>query len=392
MNRQQHIGNIAEVLLEYFENQKTFQSNKIMTVPASSYTDANQWRAEIDLIFKRVPLMLALSCEMPCSGDYKAMDAAGLPVLIARDKEATVRAFLNVCAHRWAPVVAEGYGNCTRFTCPFHGWTYATDGKLIGIPDRAKFGDIHKSMHGLKELPCEERNGMIFVCLTPGAQLELDRYCGALLEDFAEAGLKDWTLLGSSVFDGANWKLVLDNFFESYHFATLHPKTVALEYVPNVSHYEGFGPNMRIGFALRSIAKLRETPRAQWSQLETREFSFMRYFFPNVIGSLLPSDYSAFIQIFPQATPDKSRIVVIYARKQPLKDAADREEVEEYMKHGDHLLREEDFAIGLQTQKRLESGAHAGLLYGRNERGNQYFHEWLNWHLQGDSTLPKPIM
>src|SRR5882724_5652105 len=148
MNRER-IGEVAETMLEYFEGNKTFQTDKLMTVPAASYTDPNQRSAEIELIFKRLPLMLALSCEMPKPGDYKAMEVVGLPVLIVRDKAGTVRAFLNVCAHRWAPVAREGLGNCAhfRFICPFHGWTYGVDGKLMGIADRAKFGDIDRATH-----------------------------------------------------------------------------------------------------------------------------------------------------------------------------------------------------------------------------------------------------
>jgi phenylpropionate dioxygenase-like ring-hydroxylating dioxygenase large terminal subunit len=381
-------------LLEYFENNKTFQSDKIMSVPAPRYTDPDQWRAEMDLIFKRVPLMMALSCEMPKPGDYKAMEAMGLPILIARDKAGAARAFLNVCAHRWVPVAAEGYGNCGhfRFICPFHGWTYGADGRLIGITDRTKFGDIDRSTHRLKELPCEERHGMIFVCLTSGTPLDLDGYYGGLLEEFADTGLKDWAFLGSSVLEGANWKIPLTNFIESYHFATAHPKTVALEFVSNVNHYEGFGPNMRIGFAQHQIGKLREVPRAQWGQQEARGFTFMRYFFPNVIGSFLAVESATFIQIFPGPMPGKSRIVVLYVRKEHPKYESDREKIEKEKKLTNDVLREEDLAIGIETQKGLASGAHEGLLYGRNERGNQYFHEWLNWYLQDDATLMKPVL
>src|ERR1044072_5415718 len=99
------IGDVAEILLDYVENDRTYQSSRIATVPASAYTDPDQWRREMDLIFKRVPLMLALSCELPEPGNYKAMDAMGMPVLITRDKKDEVHAFLNVCAHRGAPVV-----------------------------------------------------------------------------------------------------------------------------------------------------------------------------------------------------------------------------------------------------------------------------------------------
>jgi len=393
MNRQR-ISDVAEILLDYFEHDKTFQTDKIMTVPAASYTDPDQWRAEMDLIFKCVPLMLALSCEMSKPGDYKAMEAVGLPVLIVRDKAGTVRVFLNVCAHRWAPVAAEGYGNCSRFICPFHGWTYGADGKLIGITDRTKFGDLDRSTHGLKELPSEERHGMIFVCLTPGMPLDLDDYYGDLLEEYAHAGLKDWTFLGSRVIEGANWKLTFNNFLESYHFATLHAKSVAADSLPNMTHYEGFGPNMRLSISNRSIAKLRDVPRAQWDAREGLEFGFIRIFFPNVTGYLGPeSEFSLFTQTYPGPTPDRCRIVFLVLRKDPPKDEAEREKIENGINQATFDIgRDEDNAIGLQIQKGLESGAHEGLLYGRNERGNQYFHEWLNWYLQGDPTLPKPVL
>ena len=90
-----------------------------MTIPAASYTDPDQWRAEIDVIFKRVPLMLALSCEMPKSGDYKAMEAVSLPIQIARGKTGTARAYLNVCAHRWSPVAAEVMAIAHALRAPF---------------------------------------------------------------------------------------------------------------------------------------------------------------------------------------------------------------------------------------------------------------------------------
>jgi phenylpropionate dioxygenase-like ring-hydroxylating dioxygenase large terminal subunit len=399
MNRQE-IGNVAEILLEYFDKNETFQTDKLMTVPAESYVDFDQLSTEIALIFKRLPLMLALSCEMPKPGDYKAIEVVGLPVLIARDREGTVRAFFNVCAHRWAPVAREGLGNCAhfRFVCPFHGWTYGADGKLIGVADRAKFGDIDQSTHGLKELPCEERHGMIFVCLTRGITLDLGSYYGALLEDVAYFQLQDWHFLGSTVLEGPNWKLILANFFESYHIAAQHPRTLAPQLVSNLNYYEAFGPNMRIAFSLRTIAKLREIPRAQWNQEAGEVFVFMRHFFPNVTCTIFPHDLtsgvSSFIQILPGPTPESSRVVRLSLRKP--KPGDDREKVENDFKANvqlaNDIVRDEDFATAFATQKGLRSGAYEGLLYGRNERGPQYLHEWVNWYLQDNPTLPKPVL
>jgi nitrite reductase/ring-hydroxylating ferredoxin subunit len=163
------IGDVAEKMLDYVEKGKTFMTGKTMSVPTRSYTDPVQFKAEMELIFKRVPLMLALTCEMKNPGDFKAMDVTGLPVLINRDKKVQIRAFLNVCAHRGAPVASEGHGNCPLFVCKYHGWTYGRDGRLTGVSEASKFGEIDKSAKGLRELPCEERHGLIFVCLSPGS-------------------------------------------------------------------------------------------------------------------------------------------------------------------------------------------------------------------------------
>src|SRR3546814_4966615 len=93
--------------------------------------------------------MLVFTAELPNPGDYKAMEAVGLPILINRDKAGKVRAFLNVCSHRGAPVAPEGHGNCARFTCKYHSWTFGQDGRLIAVAEASTFGDVNKAERGL---------------------------------------------------------------------------------------------------------------------------------------------------------------------------------------------------------------------------------------------------
>ena len=385
------IGHVAETMLDYVETGKTFMTDQIMAVPTSSYTDPDQWGAEIDLIFKRVPLMLALTCELPKPGDYKAMDAVGLPILIARDKTGEVRAFLNVCAHRGAPVAAPGHGNCPRFTCIYHGWTYGPDGKLIGVADPQKFGSIDKSTRGLRQLPCEERAGMIFVVLTPDSPIDLDAYYGTYLDDYEAIDFKNWHFLGSKVIEGANWKIAFDGYLEGYHFAQLHPETIAPRTPSNVTHYEAFGPNLRIGFPQRSIPKLHDVPRDKWGAMENDGFDFVRIFFPNVSAFIAP-EITQIAQLFPGPTPDQNRTVLLYCRKDAPKDAEEQANAEAAMTFFRDVTYNEDYLIGLDIQKGLASGAHHELLFGRNERGNQYFHEWVKWYLDDDASLPTPAL
>ena len=323
MDHAARIGDVAEIMLDYVENNKTHITDAVMRVPSTSYTDANQWLAEMELVFRRVPLMLAFTAELPRSGDYKAMDAAGVPVLINRDKFGQVHAFLNVCAHRAAPVASEGHGNCARFTCKYHGWTYGQDGKLIGISEASKFGEVDRSEMGLRELPCEERAGMIFVCLTPNAPIDLDDYFRGFLADFEALDFAEWSYLGSRAIEGANWKIAFDGYLEGYHFGQLHPETIFPRTPSNCMHYEGFGPNIRIGFPQRRIAEaLRPLPREQWGAQENNGFDFVRIFFPNVSIFIAP-EITQVAQLFPGPTPDKNRTVLNYLRREAPRDDDD---------------------------------------------------------------------
>jgi phenylpropionate dioxygenase-like ring-hydroxylating dioxygenase large terminal subunit len=382
MDRHPDIGEIAEILLDYVENDRTYQSDKITTVPARSYTDPEQWQREMDLIFKRVPLMLALSCELPEPGNYKAMEAVGLPVLITRDKAGQAHAFLNVCAHRGALVAEEGHGSCARFTCKYHAWTYGLDGKLLAIADREKFGDIDKATRGLRELPCVEKAGMIFVVLTPGAEIDVDAFYAGMLDDFEAQNLAGWSFLGSREIEGANWKIAFDGYLEGYHFKTLHPETIYPRTPSNVTFYENFGPHLRIGFPQVGIAKLREVPREHWSAQENNGFDFVRILFPNVSAFLAP-EIAQIAQLFPGPTPDRNRTVLLYARKDPPKDDADRKQIEQMITFLRDVTYTEDYLIGLEIQKGLESGALDSVILGKNERGNQFFHEVVDWYLNG---------
>lgn len=377
------IGDIAEILLDYVENDRTFQTDKVTTVPTQNYFDPAVWQAEMDTVFLQVPLMLAFTCELPEPGDYKAMDAMGKPVLIVRGRDGIVRAFLNVCAHRGAPVAADGRGKCARFTCKYHSWTFGLDGKLLGISDKAKFGDLDKATRGLRALPATEKAGMIFVVLTPGAEIDVDGFFQGMLDDFESADLANWSYLGSREIVGANWKIAFDGYLEGYHFASLHPTTIHPRTPSNVTHYESFGPHLRIGFPQVSIGEqLRGRPREEWSRAENQGFDFVRILFPNVSAFLAP-EIAQIAQLFPGPTPEENRTVLNYLRRDPPRDDADREQIEQMINFLRDVTYEEDYLIGLEIQKGLKTNAFDSIVLGKNERGNQFFHETLQWYMGG---------
>ncbi len=388
--RHEAIGDVAEHLVNYVERGETFRGEKVTTLQSRIYTDPERWQAEMALIFRRVPLVLAASAELPVPNSYKADEYMGLPVLISRDKTGRVRAFLNVCAHRAAPVAAEGHGTCNRFVCKYHGWTYAADGRLMGIADPAKFGDVDKAALGLRELPCEERSGLIFGVLTPGAPIDVDGFFSGMLADLDAIRFADWAYLGRRVIHGANWKIAFDGYIEGYHFQQLHPETIFPRTPSNITHYEAFGPHLRIGFPQTDIGeKLGSIPRAEWGLRENQGYDFVRILFPNVSIFLAP-EITQIAQLFPGPTPDKNRTVLTFLRRDGPRDADDAAAIGATIGWLRDVVRDEDYAIGERIQTGLASGAHGSIVLGENERGNQYFHEWVDWYLADDAVAPTP--
>ena len=160
---------------------------EIGQVPAWHYYDEERWALEMKQVFSRLPLMLATSSEIPGPGDYKAMEAAGVPVLISRGEDGAINAYMNMCRHRGAIIMPEGCGNTHRFTCPYHAWTYGLEGELKGVYNGKDFGELDKSANGLRRLPVLERSGLIWVTLDPDSTLPIETFlCGYddLLDNF----------------------------------------------------------------------------------------------------------------------------------------------------------------------------------------------------------------
>ena len=149
-------------------------------VPASNYSDPERWQLEIDRIFKRVPLLVAFGSELREPDSYKAMRAAGVPILVTRTRDGEIKAFVNMCSHRGAIVVADGCGTARGFSCPYHGWAYDTGGRLVGITNRSEFGEVETENLGLTPLPAGERAGMVFVGTDPRCRSPPRRVPGRL--------------------------------------------------------------------------------------------------------------------------------------------------------------------------------------------------------------------
>ncbi len=194
------------------------------TVPARWYTDPAMLDLERRNIFGRTWQAVGLSAAVAQPGSYLAAEITGEPVLVTRAKDGRLRAFSNVCRHR-ASVVAEGAGSCQSLRCPYHGWTYALDGRLLGAPEFDGVENWNRSDIHLPEFRVEAWGPFLFVNQDPAAPT-VETVLGDIPAEIAAFGCPFAELKHSLRRDyivECNWKVYIDNYLEGYHLPAAHP-------------------------------------------------------------------------------------------------------------------------------------------------------------------------
>ena len=130
-NDAERMMDLARRALAHYQAKTTDQADEIMAQPVAAYSDPERYARETERIFKRLPLALALSLELPEPGSCLALEMLGIPVVMIRGTDGRARAFLNACRHRGAPVCPPGRGQGKSFTCPYHAWSYDTRGRSL---------------------------------------------------------------------------------------------------------------------------------------------------------------------------------------------------------------------------------------------------------------------
>lgn len=288
-------------LVTIIAENRTDRAEAPLSLHKSIYTGKARHAAEMAKIFHSEPLVAGLSGDIPDSGDVLVFDAAGPSILVTRTKEGTARAFLNMCTHRGAKLVEQSEpwsGHLPRIVCPFHAWSFISDGSLVGQPSKDAFAGCEIGARNLVELPCAEHIGLIFVRADPGgmpinAADHLGAF-GAVLEQLElgrAAPVAKGTMRASS-----NWKFALDTYGEGYHFKQLHASTIGGTHYSDRNVYEPFGRHHRVSFPDRSIGELVGKHESQWP---VTDYGGVHYLFPNTVvffGAVTPGVY--FTQVF----------------------------------------------------------------------------------------------
>ena len=367
---------LLDELLALKTNKTFYLEEETATSPVARYMSQDHFDREHAALFRNLPQMLAHSSELPEPGSFLRRDLAGLPLLITRDKEGQVHAFLNVCRHRGTELVAEESGCKHRFSCPYHAWTWNSGGELLAIPHQEQgFPGIEKSKLGLKRLPCTERFGWIWVHPKADADFDLDKYLGAIAGDLAwlEADTLEVFAVEDRTFD-VNWKILVEGGIESYHFKIAHKNTIGPHFQDNLSSYQMFGDHMRSVLPRTALDDLPDQPRDNWN-IRTHTNIIYTIFPTNQF--LVQSDHIVWIQINP-LSPDKTRL-----RLHTLSPKATELADSHWKKNHQITLMTltEDFEIGESIQRGLRSGANTSLLFGRYEGALESFNQVIDKHI-----------
>ena len=194
-------------------------------MPKAVYTSPEFAKAEQEHIFAKEWLCAGRADALANPGDYLTMTIAGEPVIILRDREGQLRGMSNVCRHRMSTLL-EGRGNVRSIVCPYHAWTYNLDGSLRGAPAMARNEGFCKEDVKLPAVRVEDWQGWIMVTLNPDAPPVAERLAGVdrLVGHLPMANYRE--VFREEFRWDTNWKVLAENFMESYHLPVCHSGTI----------------------------------------------------------------------------------------------------------------------------------------------------------------------
>jgi phenylpropionate dioxygenase-like ring-hydroxylating dioxygenase large terminal subunit len=333
-----------------------------------AYTSPERAAREREVLFRRHPIVAGFSSQIPNPGDYLTEDLAPVPIMVVRNTSGDVRAFINICRHRGAKLV-DGCGHTAKlFSCPYHAWSYDTDGRLVAIPDDYGFEGLDRAASGLVALPVAEKYGLIFVTPTPGdnVTIDIDAMLAGLGEDIESYGIASMAHQETRVVRRRmNWKLMSDTFWEAYHIKVLHAQNVAPLFVKNLAMFDAFDRNTRYIGVRKSIEELRDLPQEKWDLIP--HTTILMNLFPNTI-LVMQSDHAEIYRIFPDGAHVGESVATI--------SILAPEPSPKWSRTMDLLLGvvDQDFTLGENIQRNFESGALRKVMYGRYENALEHFH------------------
>jgi phenylpropionate dioxygenase-like ring-hydroxylating dioxygenase large terminal subunit len=319
------------------------------TLPWSWYTDPTVLQLERERIFRRSWQYAGRVDEVAEPGSFAATRVGDVPVVLVRDEEDTLRAFLNVCRHRGS-VVCEGSGRRSTLQCPYHAWTYGLDGRLITAPRANREGGLDTAGLGLVRLALDTWGPFVFVSPDPEAGPLAD-FLEDVPERIAEAGIDVDALVFLQRAESevaSNWKICAENFLECYHCPVAHPGfSAAVDVSPESYHLETSGSRMS------QTGPPRAEPRGGYDLRGEVERGQFHLVFPSTVVNVMPGRPNLSIGPITPAGPERTHRFLDYF----VDPDAPREWIDEML--------EFDAQVGAEDTRlveRVQEGMRAGLI------------------------------
>jgi len=356
-----------------------------VTLAPQAYVDPEFYRLEVRRIFRREWISVGRVEQLPAPGDYFTLDLFGEPILIVRDEQHRIQAFSNVCRHRAMPV-ASGCGNRRSFQCRYHLWTYGLDGRLRGAPGMDSVASFDREACALPRLGTEIWEGWIFVNFDSGAA-PLAPSLEPLARELAPFRLAEFRATEPMVYDSPwNWKVMVDNFMESYHHMGIHPDTLQPLF-PALGTYAADveGPYALLhnptgdGHKVETFFPARpELPANYRSEL------VVACVFPFHLFSCTP-DSMQYFQVIPDGPSHLTLKVHECVPAEVYGDPGWKDAIEQSRAFVDRVNRQ-DIEVNIAVQRGYRSELAAPGPYAPQEKALWQFHRWLLGRLFPDSA------
>jgi phenylpropionate dioxygenase-like ring-hydroxylating dioxygenase large terminal subunit len=290
-----------------------------MSLPGWLYHDPEFFGAERAAFLRATPQIVCHENEIREPGEWRSLEYLGESIIVIRGDDREVRAFSNVCRHRGSRLV-DGTGGCAKvLTCPYHAWSYARDGRLVGVPHRAEYPGLRTEDHGLFPVALENWRGFLFVALEPGApsvaammapyEHEIEPYRFAELAALAPVRLRPRDL---------NWKTIADNYSDGLHIPVGHPGLTRLFGRSYRIEARDWVDKMEGDLVEKTSANPSERAYQKWlpkvdflSESHQRKWLYYKLF-PNIAFDIYP-DQVDFMQFLPVSATETVIREICYA-------------------------------------------------------------------------------
>ena len=362
---------LREAKSHYLDDEIEFNS-------VDQYQSEPVFRHECDHIFARLPAVAAHVSELPKPGNFVKREIAGRSLLLTRDAQGNVHAFLNICRHRGAQLVDDESGCKHLFTCPYHAWSYANTGELVSVPHiDTGFPDLDMAQYSLKSLQCEERFGLVWVIVMPDIRFDFDAYFAPIAADAEGLDLANMAIVHEEKkVLNSNWKILVEGGIESYHFKVAHRKTIGPYFEDNLSSYQMLGDHMRSVLMRSSMHVLRDQPLEQW---RLRDHANIIYTFFPTTQLLVQKDHIVCINSCPISAGQTELRVATLAPKSRLAERAYWQKNHEITS----ATLNEDFVICESIQNGFASCANEVITFGRFEGALTEFNHTIKRYTAG---------